>query len=317
VTLPLPAPPTISAVLPAYNESAVIVDIVRRTHRALQDAGVPAFEVIVVDDGSHDETGRLVKDAATTLPEVRVVTHERNRGYGAALRSGFEAASMDLVWLLDSDGQFDPADLPRLLSAWSPGTFVAGFRVHRRDALIRKLNHDAFFSLVRLVIGHTVQDVNCAFKLFPRECGVGLVSEGAIVSTELLLRAQRDGCRFVEVGIEHHVRLAGKATGARPTVVARAFVELVGLRRRLRREATAAKRGIETAPPDMLTRVTGLPQELLDLLVCPKCKGDLIVEDAALRCDVCLLRYRVDDGIPVMLIDEATPVEPAARSTAS
>lgn len=232
---------SISAVLPAFNESAVIVDVVRRTAAALDRAGVRRCEVVVVDDGSTDGTGDLVRGLGKELEGVRCVAHEHNRGYGAALRTGFEAASCDLVWLLDSDGQFDPDDLHVLLEAWEPGTLVAGYRIARRDSALRRVYHWAFFRLVRVLLGPTVKDVNCAFKLFPRAAGVGLTSDGAMISTELLARARDDGLRFVEVAVEHHPRVAGHATGADPRVVLRAFAELVRLRRRLRSTPEGAR----------------------------------------------------------------------------
>jgi glycosyltransferase involved in cell wall biosynthesis len=223
-------PSSISAVLPAYNEAAVIAETVRRTLAALEGCGVADHEVIVVDDGSNDGTGDRVRGLAAALPPARLLTHPRNLGYGAALRTGFEAARGEAVWLLDSDGQFDPGDLGLLLSGWEPGSMVAGYRARRQDPWPRRANHAAFFALVRVLTGPTLRDVNCGFKLFDRELGVGLSSRGAMISTELALRARDRGCRVVEVAIPHHPRTSGAATGARPAVVARAFVELLGMR---------------------------------------------------------------------------------------
>src|SRR5258708_4605882 len=98
--------PTISAVLPAFNEEAIVADVAERAHRALERSGVPDFEVVVVDDGSVDSTAARVADLHERLPSVRLAQHVVNRGYGAALRTGFEAARCDAVWLIDSDGQF-------------------------------------------------------------------------------------------------------------------------------------------------------------------------------------------------------------------
>jgi glycosyltransferase involved in cell wall biosynthesis len=223
-------PASISAVLPAYNEVAVIADVVRRTNAALAASGVASSEVIVVDDGSNDGTGDAVRVLDGEVPHTRVLVHPRNLGYGAALRTGFEAATGEAVWLLDSDGQFDPGDLRLLLDAWEPGSLVAGYRAERRDPWPRRLNHAAFFTLVRALNGPTLRDVNCAYKLFARELGQGLRSTGAMISTELALRARDRGCRIVEVAVPHHPRTTGSATGARPAVVARAFVELLGMR---------------------------------------------------------------------------------------
>ena len=215
-----------SAVLPAYNEVAVIAGVARGAAAALQEAGVPGYEVIVVDDGSTDGTGAAVQALADGDPHVRLVTHTRNRGYGAALRSGFAAAGCEAVWLMDGDGQFDPADVTLLLDRWAPQTMVAGYRARRQDPFTRRASNRAFFSVARLLIGNTTRDVNCAFKLFPRELAADLHCDGAMVSTELMLAARQRGLRVVEVAVPHHPRLAGHATGADPAVVARAFAEL-------------------------------------------------------------------------------------------
>lgn len=224
--------PTISAVLPAYNEEAIVADVAGRAHRALERSGVPDFEVVVVDDGSVDATAARIVELGKRLPSVRLARHTVNRGYGAALRTGFEAARCDAVWLMDSDGQFDPADLPLLLDRWQPDAFIAGYRARREDPLMRRLSHNAFFAVVRVALGPTVRDVNCAFKLFPRELGVGLHAEGAMISTELVLRAGERGLAVVEVPVPHHPRTTGKPTGGNPRVVARAFGELWRMRRR-------------------------------------------------------------------------------------
>jgi glycosyltransferase involved in cell wall biosynthesis len=223
-------PSSISAVLPAYNEVAVIAETVRRTQAALESCGVADHEVVVVDDGSNDGTGDRVRGLAGELPATRLLSHPHNLGYGAALRTGFEAARSEVVWLLDSDGQFDPGDLGLLLAPWEPGSMVAGYRARRHDPWSRRANHAAFFALVRMLTGPTLRDVNCAFKLFDRKLGLRLSSRGAMISTELALRARDRGCRIVEVAIPHHPRTTGTATGARPAVVARAFVELLEMR---------------------------------------------------------------------------------------
>jgi glycosyltransferase involved in cell wall biosynthesis len=225
------ARPSVTAVLPAYNEAAVIADVVAGAAAAMLAAGIPDPEIVVVDDGSTDRTAELAPSRVPPAVRVRVIHHALNRGYGAALRTGFDAASGDAVWLMDSDGQFDPADLGRLLPHYGTDRLVAGYRIRRNDAMLRRLNHAAFFSIVRLLFGRTVRDVNCGFKLFPSVVGRSLRADGALISTELVLRARRAGYRTVEVGVPHYPRRAGHATGAAPRVVVRAFAELWRLRR--------------------------------------------------------------------------------------
>jgi glycosyltransferase involved in cell wall biosynthesis len=231
--LDLTSPLRVTAVLPAYNEEAVIADVVRRTAAAMLKLGVPDPEIIVVDDGSKDATARCARSKAPVGVEVRVIAHPLNRGYGAALRTGFENARGDAVWLMDSDGQFDPGDLARLLPHYRADRVVCGYRIRRSDKAVRRWNHTAFFTLVRFVVGRTTRDVNCGFKLFPRSVGRGLRLNGALISTELIVRARKAGYQPVEVGVPHYPRTAGQATGANPRVVARAFGELWRFRRDL------------------------------------------------------------------------------------
>ncbi len=222
-------PPSVSAVLPAYNEEAAIESVVRKVAEALSSAGVTTYEIIVVNDGSTDATAERAMSAVARGIPVRVISHEVNRGYGAALRTGFDAATCEATWLLDSDGQFDPAELQRLMPLYRDDRVVAGYRIHRQEGRIRDFNHLAFFTVVRFTIGGTVRDVDCAFKLFPSAVGRGLRCDGAMISTELLVRARRAGYGFAEVGVKHLPRQGGQATGANPRVIARAFRELLRL----------------------------------------------------------------------------------------
>jgi len=227
---PMHAYPSISTVLPAYNEEAVIATTVRRTAAALAALGITDFEILVIDDGSSDATAARASSAENPGTRVRVVSHPRNRGYGAALRTGFDAATRDAVFLMDSDGQFDPNEISRLLALYGPDRVICGYRIRRRDTWVRRFYHRAFFGLVRLGFGPTARDVNCAFKLFPRAVGQGLHADGALVSTELLVRARRSGYGLMNVGVHHYPRTTGRATGADVGVVMRAFRELWELR---------------------------------------------------------------------------------------
>jgi len=228
---------SVSAFFPCYNEQENIRQTVEKALAVLHGMGVD-FELIVVNDGSGDETGSIAEQLAAEHEHVRVVHHRRNLGYGAALQSGFKAAKKDLVFYTDGDGQFDMAELPPLLDLMGDYDIVSCYRINRQDNLIRRINGWCWTKLVGWLFGMRIRDIDCAFKLYKREIfdHIELVSTGALIDTEVLARAVRQGRRVVQRGVHHYPRLAGEQTGAKPGVILRAFRELFRLHRRMRKE---------------------------------------------------------------------------------
>jgi glycosyltransferase involved in cell wall biosynthesis len=227
----------LSVVLPAFNEEANIAQAVTGVAKELDGLGLERDEIIVVDDGSADGTGPIADTLAREHELVRVVHHDANRGYGAALQSGFAAARYAWVFFTDSDRQFDIAEIERLLQYAGEYDAIIGYRQQRRDHLGRKLNTLMWKVLIRTTVGLNVRDMSCAFKLLRRDQlqAIGpLESHGALVSAELLVKLQRVGARIKEVPVSHYPRPAGVPTGANPAVVLRAFRELGRLHRELR-----------------------------------------------------------------------------------
>lgn len=225
----------IGVVLPAYNEEAVIANTVRDCAKTLAVIA-PDYEIIIVDDGSRDRTGAIADELAAENPRVRVIHNQGNRGYGGALIAGFDAVSKDLTFFMDSDGQFDIRDLARLLALREQGyRAVLGYREHRQDGAIRRLNAWGWNLLVSLLFGLRVRDVDCAFKVYDTDLVrmLGVHSEGAMVNTEMLVKLKLLGVRTIETPVHHLPRLHGSATGANPRVILRAFRELLRLRTRL------------------------------------------------------------------------------------
>ena len=199
--------------MPAYNEAGNI----ERAVRAAAEAGARAgtHEVVVVDDGSRDETGeRLAALSAELGPRLRVVRHEHNRGYGAALRSGFAASEGDLVFYTDSDNQFDLSELAGVIPLMREWDAVLGYRIDRKDARRRLITSWVFNHLSCVVFGLSVRDLNCSFKLFRRDVlrALPLQSDDFFIDTEMVVRLHRAGFRFVERGVTHLPRLAGHST---------------------------------------------------------------------------------------------------------
>jgi dolichol-phosphate mannosyltransferase len=170
---------------------------------------------VVVDDGSRDATGeRLAALAAEMGARLRVVRHERNRGYGAALRSGFAAAEGDLVFYTDSDNQFDLSELASVIPLMGEWDAVLGYRIDRKDARRRLLTSWVFNHLSCAVFDLDVRDLNCSFKLFRRDVlrALPLESDDFFIDTELVVRLHRAGFRYVERGVTHLPRRAGRST---------------------------------------------------------------------------------------------------------
>jgi len=231
---------SITVAMPAYNEAenieAMVADVIQ-----VMDPLTDDYEVIVVDDGSGDGTGQVVKSLTRQYPQVRLVSHEVNQGYGAAVFSGLTSASKELVFFTDSDRQFDLREIEKLLAHIDKADLVVGYRAPRRDPVMRKLNGWGWSALVTLLFGYTARDIDCAFKLMRRQVIQTIrdkvKSRGATFSAEFLVRAKRAGFRVCEVPIHgHRPRVAGSPTGARPDVIIRAFKELIRFRIALWRE---------------------------------------------------------------------------------
>ena len=232
-----PRVPALSFFFPAHNEEANIEALVAEALEVLPSLA-DEFEIIAVDDGSRDATPHMADRLAAANPLVRVVHHETNKGYGAAVRSGLKAARYELVSFTDGDRQFKVADLGRLLDrmakADSPDV-VVGYRLKRADPFIRTAYARAYRLALNIFYRLGVRDVDCAFKLFKRSAleGIRLESGGAFMSAELLIKLKQRGRKIAEVGVPHYPRTAGSPTGAKPTVIFRAVRDFWRLRIRL------------------------------------------------------------------------------------
>jgi putative flippase GtrA len=236
---------SLSIVLPAYNEDAVIGATLEQVLNGLATR-VKDFEVIVVNDGSTDRTGSILSAITEAEPRVKMVTHERNQGYGSALADGFAAATKELTFFMDSDGQFDIRELARQQLFIDEYDAVIGYRLDRQDSWVRKLNAWGWKHLIGWVLGVHVRDVDCAFKLLHTEFlhEHPLETRGAMINAELLYKLKRLGYTFREVGVHHLPRRGGRATGARPSVILRAMRELFVYARRWHREEKTMKTSI-------------------------------------------------------------------------
>jgi glycosyltransferase involved in cell wall biosynthesis len=244
------APPRVARLsyfFPAHNEEANLEGLVQEALETLPSIA-ETFEIIAVNDGSRDRTREIADRLAAEHPGVvRAVHHEVNRGYGGALRSGFEASQYDLLAFTDGDRQFRVADIARLtarLAEPDRPDVVVGYRIKRADPIIRIVYARTYKLANRIFFGLRVRDVDCACKLFRREAleGVRVESGGAFFSAELLIKVGEQGQSVVEVGVPHYPRTAGSPTGARPSVIGRAVKDFWMLRLRLWANAGRARR---------------------------------------------------------------------------
>ena len=222
---------SLSIFFPAYNEEGAIERTVRDAVAAARSVAGD-FEVIVVDDGSADATAGIVEKLAAEDPRVRLVRHPTNRGYGAAIRTGLGSATKDLVFYSDADGQFHLDELPATLEQARSVPVVAGYRIKRSDPWHRLFIARTYRLIVFAVFGLRVRDIDCAWKLFRREALEGLVleSNGAFISSELLIKLRRNGVPIHEVGVHHYPRTTGVSKGATPKVILKTIRDIVRLR---------------------------------------------------------------------------------------
>jgi putative flippase GtrA len=220
-------PCSLSVIVPAYNEEALIANTITTVISTLT-MWMRDFEVIVVNDGSKDHTREIVARLAVYDRRIHLINHPVNKGYGAALVTGFESVTKELAFFMDADGQFDIRDLARFFPLIEEYSAVLGYRIDRQDTWIRKLNAWGWKQVVGFIFGVHVRDIDCAFKLFRAEFfrTHRLETRGAMINTEIVYKLSRAGYTYTEVGVHHLPRRTGKATGAKPAVILRALREM-------------------------------------------------------------------------------------------
>jgi glycosyltransferase involved in cell wall biosynthesis len=227
--------PRLTFFFPAYNEEENVERTVELALEKIAPMVGGSLEVLIVDDGSSDRTPELADALAAADDRVRV-HHQPNRGYGGALKAGFENSEGDLISFSDGDLQFDLEELRRLLDrledASKPVDVVIGYRIKRRDPFHRLFIAKTYNTIVSVAFGLRVRDIDCAMKLFRREVfdGLPLNAEGPFLSAELLIKLRARGVRMAQVGVNHYPRAAGTNTGASFLKILRTFRDLARLR---------------------------------------------------------------------------------------
>jgi glycosyltransferase involved in cell wall biosynthesis len=241
--------PGISAFFPAYGDWGTIASLVLLVSATLREL-TDDWEVIVVNDASPDHTGQILSELQAVCPRLRVVTHEKNRGYGGALRSGFAAASKEWVFYTDGDAQYDARELRELWARREGADLVNGYKIARNDPLHRKLIGRTYHWLVKLAFGLRIRDVDCDFRLLRRAIfeKVELTRDSGLICVELVTKVEKNGFRVAQVPVHHFHRLHGRSQFFNFARVGRVALGLGGLwwelvvRKRVTRAAPAGRR---------------------------------------------------------------------------
>jgi glycosyltransferase involved in cell wall biosynthesis len=227
-----PSVEAISAFFPCYNDEPTIASMVRLAVSTFARVGVCDAEVIVVDDGSFDNSPKVLAELSSEEPLLRVVTHDENRGYGGALLSGFANAKKQWVFYTDGDGQFDPSELELLVRHASDDVdVVQGYKLRRADGVLRRVIGRVYHRFVAFFFGLRIRDTDCDFRLIRRSSldQIELVHTTGVICVELVRKLQDSGARFTEVGVHHYRRVYGKSEFFRLPAIVRTLWDLGGL----------------------------------------------------------------------------------------
>lgn len=223
---------SLSVFFPCINEEGNVEDTVNKAEEVLRKLNLK-YEIIVVDDGSTDRTGQIADKLAEKNPHIRVIHHQKNLGYGEALKSGFYNARYEAIVYTDGDGQFDFAEITKFLEKIDDCDLVIGYRIKRRDPFIRILFKEGWRMSLLAFFGLTLKDVDCGFKMVRRKVLEQIPhlesTRGAMINAELAIKTKVGGFKIAEVGVTHYPRTAGKPTGANLRVILKSYVDLLRL----------------------------------------------------------------------------------------
>jgi glycosyltransferase involved in cell wall biosynthesis len=222
----------ISVFFPTYNDAGSLPTLLEKAFATLR-AHASDYEVIVVNDGSQDDTGEVLERLRQVYaPHLRVITHDANRGYGGALLSGFAAATRELVFYTDGDGQYDPGELPKLLELLRPGVgLVNGYKLERRDPWHRVAIGFLYNRFARFIFRIRLRDIDCDFRLIRRGLlvSLNLTSTSGTICVELVRKVERSGCGIAETGVHHYPRLYGRSQFFRWRSLLTTLRQIIGL----------------------------------------------------------------------------------------
>lgn len=224
----------LSVFLPAFNEEKVLGDVVLKTKTVLEKVA-GKWEIIIVNDGSGDSTKEVAQGLVEKDGRIKLINHEKNRGYGASLRSGLYESKYEWISFIDSDGQFDFSEIKNFISKQreTSADIVIGYYKKRQVSQLTILTSKIWELVVFILFGLKVRDIDCGFKLISKKVVDSIPKleseKGAFISSELLIKARNRGFKIVEIPITHYPRAGGVATGRKLNVIIKSFVDLFRL----------------------------------------------------------------------------------------
>lgn len=224
--------PSISVFFPCYNDSHTIGKLVKNTLAVLKEL-TSNYEIIVVEDGSSDNSRQILLNLTKKYSQLKLVLHDHNRGYGGALRSGFETATKELIFYTDGDGQYDVKELPVLFQLMTPDVnFINGIKMERQDYTYRIVIGNFYALMMRWLFNLPIQDVDCDFRLIRRSLidKIALTSNTGAICVELIEKAQNAGAKFRQVSVHHYPRKYGQSQFFRLDRILATWKELINLR---------------------------------------------------------------------------------------
>jgi glycosyltransferase involved in cell wall biosynthesis len=223
--------PSVTFFCPAYHDEHNLPKLIPRVHQFLKEI-TPQFEIIIINDGSPDNTGQVAESLAAQYPEVRVLHHPVNLGYGATLRDGFRAAKFEYVMYTDGDNQYDVYEFKPVLHFFPEADIISGYARAKAVTMRRKLQSLVYNALVSLLFFVRIKDINCSMKIYKRSVleQIPIKSTSAFIDAEMLIRARRKKFRIVQFPVTHYERLEGLASGSRLSVMVPTLVDMIKFR---------------------------------------------------------------------------------------
>ncbi|OGK43702.1 glycosyl transferase [Candidatus Roizmanbacteria bacterium RIFCSPLOWO2_01_FULL_37_57] len=222
---------SISAFFPCYNDAGSIAIVVQDAYETLKKITYD-FEIIVVDDASRDESVKILKRIKGNIPELKLVLHKSNRGYGGALKSGFKNATKQLIFYTDGDGQYNVREIKMLIGKMTESVdVVQGFKIMRQDPYYRLLIGNLYHYFSKILFGLKIRDVDCDFRLIRKRAldSISLKYDSGVICVELVKKLQDKGFKFAEVGVHHYPRAYGHSQFFNYKRIFKTLIELLQL----------------------------------------------------------------------------------------